>query len=156
MFSKDEIDKRYQSEIKGFEKLRIGVSCAIFDGKRILLEKRSDCGWWGLIGGRLEIGETAEKCAIREVFEETGLVLNSKQLKLFSIYSDPKDGRILQYSDNRVHLIDITFVCKVKIKKIKISHESIEISLFKLEETPNEIVPPSKRIIKDLCKYIRQ
>ena len=156
MFSKEEINGRYQKEIKGFEKFRIGVSCAIFDDGRLLLEKRSDCGWWGLIGGRLEVGETAEECALREVFEETGLELNRKQLKLFSIYSDPKDGRILQYPDNRVHLIDITFVCKVKIKNIKISHESIEISLFKIQEIPKEVVPPSRRIIKDLYKFLRQ
>ena len=156
MFSKEEINGRYQKEIKGFEKFRIGVSCAIIEDGRLLLEKRSDCGWWGLIGGRLEIGETAEKCVIREVFEETGLELKSNQLELFSIYSDPRDGRVLQYPDNRVHLIDITFVCKFKIKNIKISHESLEISSFKIEEIPKEIVPPSVRIINDLSKYIRQ
>ena len=44
MFSKEEINGRYQKEIKGFEKFRIGVSCAIFDDGRLLLEKRSDCG----------------------------------------------------------------------------------------------------------------
>lgn len=156
MFSKDELYKRYQKEIKGYEKLRIGVACAIFDGKSLLLEKRADCGWWGLVGGSLEIGETVEECALREVFEETGLILETKKLKFFSIYSDPKDGRILQYPDNRVHLIDIVFLIKFSVRNIKISAESLEISLFKLEDIPNEIVPPAKQIIKDLCKYLRQ
>ena len=156
MFSKDELYKRYQKEIKGYEKLRIGVACAIFDGKSLLLEKRADCGWWGLVGGSLEIGETVEECALREVFEETGLILETKKLKFFSIYSDPKDGRILQYPDNRVHLIDIVFLIKFSVRNIKISAESLEISLFKLEDIPNEIVPPAKQIIKDPCKYLRQ
>ena len=156
MFSKDELDERYQTEIKGCEKLRIGVACAIFDGKRLLLEKRADCGFWGLIGGSLEIGETIEECALREVFEETGLKLKKENLKLFSIYSDPNDGRILQYPDNRLQLIDVVFLYKFSVKNIKISSESIEISLFKLNEIPKELVPPAREIIKDLCKHLRQ
>lgn len=156
MFSKDELYERYQKDIKGYEKFRIGVACAIFDSKRLLLEKRADCGFWGLIGGSLEIGETIEECALREVFEETGLKLKKEKLKLFSIYSNPKDRRILQYPDNRIHLIDVVFLYNLSVKNIKISSESIAISLFKLNEIPNELVPPAREIIKDLCKYLRQ
>lgn len=156
MYSKDDIDKRYQKEIKGFEKLRIGVACAIIDEENLLLEKRSDCGWWGLVGGSLEIGETVEECALREVLEETGLKLELKKLRLLSIYSDPKEGRILQYPDNRIHLIDIVFYYKLSVKNINISEESLEISLFKPEEIPKEIVPPAKQIINDVCKMLNK
>ena len=156
MFSKDELYKRYQNKIKGYEKLRIGVACAIFDGESLLLEKRADCGWWGLIGGSLETGETVEECALREVLEETGLHLKIEKLKLFSIYSDPKDRRILQYPDNRVHLIDIVFIYNFSVSNVKISSESLAISLFNLEDIPKEIVPPARPIIEDICKYLRQ
>ena len=39
----------------------------------ILLQKRTDFKAWGLPGGALEFGETAEQACIREYFEETGL-----------------------------------------------------------------------------------
>ncbi|EIT83727.1 MutT/NUDIX family protein [Fictibacillus macauensis ZFHKF-1] len=44
--------------------------------KEILLQLRSDNNCWGLAGGSLEIGETLEQAAKRELFEETGLIAN--------------------------------------------------------------------------------
>jgi len=46
------------------------------DGDRVLLVKRATPplqGYWGLPGGRVELGETVEQALLREVQEETGL-----------------------------------------------------------------------------------
>ena len=40
---------------------------------RILLQKRADNGFWGLPAGSMELGESFEACARREVMEETGI-----------------------------------------------------------------------------------
>ncbi|WP_091015030.1 NUDIX domain-containing protein [Paenibacillus amylolyticus] len=52
---------------------------------RVLLQKRSDYGDWGLPGGGMEPGERIEETMIREVKEETGLDVSS--YKLASIYT---------------------------------------------------------------------
>ncbi|CAM3617128.1 NUDIX hydrolase [Marinicrinis lubricantis] len=39
----------------------------------ILLQKRTDSGDWGTIGGAMELGESLEEAAARELFEEAGL-----------------------------------------------------------------------------------
>ncbi|CVI24358.1 ADP-ribose pyrophosphatase (fragment) [Agrobacterium fabacearum CFBP 5771] len=57
----------------------LAASGVILDGqKRILLVQRAnppDKGCWTLPGGRVDPGETLELVVIREVFEETGLVI---------------------------------------------------------------------------------
>ncbi len=46
---------------------------------RILLQKRRDV-LWGLPGGLLELGESTEEAARREVWEETGLEIGKLEL----------------------------------------------------------------------------
>lgn len=46
----------------------------------ILLQKRSDFNLWGLPGGAIEFGESAEEACVREFWEETGLKVKVKSL----------------------------------------------------------------------------
>ena len=57
------------------------------DQGRILLQRRGDFDVWGLPGGSLEMGETLEACARRELLEETGLTAGD--LSLVGVYSEP-------------------------------------------------------------------
>lgn len=54
---------------------------------RVLLQRRGDYDTWGLPGGCLEMGETLEACARRELAEETGLTAGP--LSLVGVYSEP-------------------------------------------------------------------
>ena len=113
------------------KKIRLGVAVGLINkNNQILLEQRSDCGWWGMTGGKLEIGETIEECAAREIKEESNLEINQNHLELIGIYSNKNEGRILQYSDNRVHLIDIVYIKKENLDGIKKSNESLKLEFF--------------------------
>jgi 8-oxo-dGTP diphosphatase len=52
-----------------------GVNVAVLDAGRILLTQREDFEVWCLPGGHVDSGESAEAAALREVREETGLVV---------------------------------------------------------------------------------
>ena len=53
----------------------------------LLLERRSDCGRWGLVGGRVEVEESLEDSLRREMLEETGLA--AVECFLFRVFDDP-------------------------------------------------------------------
>jgi len=72
----------------------IPATCLVVvdDQERLLLVKRSvepKKGWWCLPGGYMELGETPEAGAVRELSEETGLSGNIR--RLLGVTSNPSD-----------------------------------------------------------------
>ncbi len=77
-----------------------GVAAVVFDDRRrILLLKRTKGPYWSLPGGRMDVGESAAGCCIRETREETGL--ETQVVRLIGVYSDPTS--ICVYPDGNVH-----------------------------------------------------
>ncbi|WP_311224460.1 NUDIX domain-containing protein [Bacillus sp. AG4(2022)] len=66
----------------------VGCGVIIENEGKILLQHRTDEDNWCIPGGVMELGETFEKTAKRETFEETGLEV--QELELFGIYSGEK------------------------------------------------------------------
>ncbi|GAA4892848.1 NUDIX hydrolase [Ferrimonas pelagia] len=59
----------------------IGIILRRHDGKILLGQRRgSHAPYWSIPGGHLELGETFEQCAIREMAEETGLQIEAPQV----------------------------------------------------------------------------
>ena len=137
--------------------VRSGVMVFVRDSEgRILLEKRSDCGLWGLPGGRLDPGETIEQAAVREVLEETGFQV--RITRLLGIYSDPKEGRIVKYpgSPTTVQLVDSSVEAEIISGALRKSKESLDLKFFSSSELPaqNLIVPVLRKPLADFLSGI--
>jgi 8-oxo-dGTP diphosphatase len=55
----------------------VGVLAVVLRGEKVLVVRRANppmAGRWGFPGGVLELGETVAEGAMRELFEETGVV----------------------------------------------------------------------------------
>jgi len=87
----------------------ISVDCVIFDDRdRLLLIRRKNDpfkGQYAFPGGFVEIGETTENAALRELKEETGIV--AANLRLIGVYSDPN-------RDPRHHTVSIAYLGSVR------------------------------------------
>ncbi len=58
----------------------VGVGAVVFNEDKVLLVKRGTPpseGLWAIPGGRLELGETLQQAAEREILEETGVVIRA-------------------------------------------------------------------------------
>ncbi len=88
-----------------------GAAAIIFDDhRRILIMKRSHGSYWCIPGGRMDIGESASDCCIRETKEETGLEV--KIFRLIGLYTNPNS--ICAYPDGNVHQSYIAlFECEI-------------------------------------------
>lgn len=67
----------------GEAQVKLGTLCYVkHEGKTLMLhriKKENDmhAGKWNGLGGKLEPGETPEECVIREVYEESGLLVHN-------------------------------------------------------------------------------
>ena len=130
-------------------KVKVGVGIIIVDSEgRILLERRSDSGMWGLPGGAIEPGESVGEAALREVQEETGLHI--RIIDLLGVYSEPS-RRIVTYPDNGdvAHLVDIGLKAEIVSGELRLSPESLELKFFPLDMLPEEIAPPAFQLLED-------
>jgi ADP-ribose pyrophosphatase YjhB (NUDIX family) len=110
----------------------VGVLGLIERDGRLLVERRSDCGRWGFVGGAVEVQESLEDAPRREVLEETGLVMTGEEL--FAVFPGP--SRVVRYPDGNVVRL-MTFVYRAEVDDfgpLRRSDESEELRFFGREE----------------------
>ncbi len=123
-----------------------------FDGEKVILQRRSDTGTWGVFGGGINYDESIKETAIRELFEESNF--NAINLKEFGIYSKFP----IKYSNGDVvNAFTIAFVCGVKNKDDfkNNDNETLEVGIFTKKdiETLEFWNETSKEIVEDAFEY---
>jgi len=132
---------------------KLGTCAVVLDEYgRILLEQRSDCGWWCLPGGRLDAGETLARGALREVLEETGLEVEIAGF--LGVFSDPR-RRTVRYPDNGDlrQLVDAVVLARPQSGRAKASPESLDLRWFPPGELPLSTVPPVVEILRHALAF---
>ena len=130
---------------------KVGVGVMLFRDGRVLLGKRNDDakmassdlhgeGTWTMPGGKMEFGETFEEASAREVLEETSIKL--KKVEVICVNNERIDVAhfvtIGMFSDD--------FEGEAQVME---PDEITEWRWFGLDELPNPLFFPSKKIIEN-------
>lgn len=112
------------------------VGCDVFvlnHENKLLLIQRADNGLWALPGGCQDLGETPKKCAERECFEESGLLV--KCTDLIGIYSS-NCYEYIHYPWKENEFVHLLFMAKIEGGKETISSETLKVAWFSENEIP--------------------
>ena len=114
----------------------VGATTLVFNDKNeLLLNLRTDTNTWGIPGGSMELNETIEETAIRELKEETGI--SADELELVSVLSG-KDYYFEYPNGDKMCTVIILFKVLNYTGNIKVSdNESKQLKFFALNDLPN-------------------
>jgi ADP-ribose pyrophosphatase YjhB (NUDIX family) len=102
------------------------VSTIVAAGSRVLLCRRADppaAGRWVLPGGFMEYGETLEEAAARETFEETGVTVAPRALRLYAVATLPEINEVYVGFHATV-AADTQLVCGFECTEVKFFGEA--------------------------------
>lgn len=134
----------------------VGSVVIIVDDKgRLLLQQRKfPHGAWGITGGLMELGESTEDVARREVFEETGFRVD--KLHLINVHSGPR-SYIKAENGDEFYVVTIAYFTESYSGELHIDpSESIQFQFFYPDELPSNIVKSHQLIIDEyLAEHYR-
>jgi len=100
----------------------------------ILLQLRSDTNDWGIPGGGMELGDSFEETAKKELYEETGLIAN--RLEILGVASGKEFYYKFPHGDEIYNATAIYKAVDVT-GEMKRDEESLELAYFPLDSLPH-------------------
>ena len=130
--------------------LQPGVAAVIIDAAgRVLLQRRSDDGQWGLPGGAMEPGEEPAETLVREIREETALEVVPE--RIVGVYGGP-DFRVRYPNGDEAAILSITFACRPVAGEARVNDdESLEIRYFP-PDALHSLAPRHRMRIEDALR----
>jgi 8-oxo-dGTP pyrophosphatase MutT (NUDIX family) len=130
----------------------VGAVVVIVDPQgRILLQQRKyPYGAWGLPGGLMELGESAEETARREVMEETNL--NLQDLTLINVYSG--SGHYVKSANgDEFYVVTVAYYTEQALGDLKMNkEESLAMQYFYPEQIPDRVVKSHRQVIDEFLQ----
>ncbi|WP_077603536.1 NUDIX hydrolase [Oceanobacillus sojae] len=112
---------------------------------QILLQHRHD-GGWGVPGGLMELGESLEDTARREVKEEIGLTIGA--LKLLDVFSGPDYYFKVSNGDELYSVTAVYLTNDIQGEMNIDKHESIDFRYFHTDDLPDTLTFEAKNYMK--------
>jgi len=109
----------------------------------VLIERKNPPYGWAIPGGFVDVGETIEQAAIREMKEE--VCLDVELECLLGLYSDP-------VRDKRGHTATAIYIAQAKGMP-KAADDAKTVAVFKLDALPTELAFDHAQVLQDYLHY---
>lgn len=117
------------------------------NGRILLQQRKYPKDSWGLPGGLMELGESTEEVACREVYEETNLIV--EDLKLINVYSGPDQYAVAANGDE-FYTVTIAYYSYAFHGKLIVDQSEVnECRYVDPAQLPDKIVGSHRKIIMD-------
>jgi ADP-ribose pyrophosphatase YjhB (NUDIX family) len=115
------------------------------DAGRVLLVRRADNDRWALVTGCLEPGEQPAAGALREVEEETGVLVATE--RIVSVTALPLSTCP---NGDQVYWLDVTFRCRVVSGEPHVNDdESVDVRWWDVSDLPSSLPDRHRRRLQD-------
>lgn len=129
--------------------ITVGATILVInESKEILFQHRSDTLEWGLPGGSMELGESLEQVAQRELKEETGL--DAKAFDLIDVFSGKDYYFRYPNGDETFSVINLYRAAGIVGELEMTDGESIALQFFGKDNLPEKIEKRAKNLIDRL------
>ncbi len=103
---------------------RVAVGAVVFKDRQVLLVRRGQAparGLWAIPGGSMELGETLQEAAEREIFEETGVTIRAGEpILAFDVIERDDIGRV------RYHYVIVDMIADYVTGGLKAGDDAAE------------------------------
>jgi 8-oxo-dGTP diphosphatase len=117
----------------------VGVGGVVLVEGRVVLIRRGKeplRGRWVIPGGTVELGESLHEAVVREVEEETGLVVRPREVVLV-FDRIQRDGAVVDY-----HYVVIDYLCDYVSGEVRAGSDADEVALVARDEIEAYDLPP--------------
>jgi ADP-ribose pyrophosphatase YjhB (NUDIX family) len=130
----DKLVRVFASE-QGYQTPKVDVRGVVFRGDQILMVRETIDGNWSLPGGWADVGLTPSEVAIKEVWEESGLVVVPERLLAIL------DKKRHNHPPDMFHIYKIFIMCRETGGELKGGMETSETGFFGPDKFPRLSVP---------------
>ena len=128
---------------------RVAVGAVVFKENKVLLVLRGKPPaekQWSIPGGCVELGETLQEAAEREIAEETGIVIQAKKpIYIFDVIERDEDGHI------RFHYVIVDLAADYVSGEPRAGDDAVDVKWVSFKDLDNHNISDATRKLLAQC-----